>query len=649
MKRLLMLAALICAFSAHLHARAKYTNFCMDGNFTVTIPLFPTSPSVSKYMRSFSACTVTVYLSDGITLATLYSDNAGTPLTNPFTAQSDGMYGFYADNGRYTIKLSGAGISGLITISDQSLFDGGAGLFFASSFGFRCDGTTSAAVNNAALQAAMNAAAGGILIPGTSGTCLVSANFTVPSAGLWIMGPGAQLLAIQTSSGTAGIFTAATGSSFTLTGLALTSSATQTAGSYVSITGPGGSTVNNLSVIRDVKMHGCWICVSLGVVQGIEIDNLQAEVIESRGIVSNNTANGDQETGKIINSQFAEDASKTTAAAIEINAGVPTIMNCHFFSGFQYQIFVNWNTSQTVGGWKITANQFDFPLTAAIHFQRANSGVTGLLGSILINSNQHLATSTFPGKFVDVASDTAAWIFIVRAVGNVVELNNAATTGFNFPGGAGPAGDASYFSGNSIRDTDGLSTGFVCSTAFTQTTIGDNYNFTGFPYVGCPTSNRGSYQLNWAFGALSPGIALLDPITIPNNTSLATRSSTNTRNFLISQDPSDFVRIAQSGQPTRFGNYLIQPNNTFYRSYAADGTTQQRLIGQDGANVLQIAPDSQLVNIPGELDAASIKLTSGSLSTTVTNGTHTATPSTVEQFLQLTINGVSYKIPLYKP
>ena len=51
-----------------------------------------------------------VYVYSGTVLATLYADSGGTPLANPVTTSSDGVYWFYADNGRYaTAEGSGGG------------------------------------------------------------------------------------------------------------------------------------------------------------------------------------------------------------------------------------------------------------------------------------------------------------------------------------------------------------------------------------------------------------------------------------------------------------------------------------------------------------------------------------------------------------
>jgi len=62
-------------------------------------------------MRSYPGCTITVTIYGG-GAATLYSDDSGTPLANPFTASTvNGAWSFFADPNTYTVTQSGAGIS----------------------------------------------------------------------------------------------------------------------------------------------------------------------------------------------------------------------------------------------------------------------------------------------------------------------------------------------------------------------------------------------------------------------------------------------------------------------------------------------------------------------------------------------------------
>jgi len=78
--------------------------------------------STTQVQQSFPACTVTIFIHGG-GLATIFSDNSGTPLSNPFTATSNGRWLFYAANGRYDVQLSGAGFPSPVTYSDISIAD----------------------------------------------------------------------------------------------------------------------------------------------------------------------------------------------------------------------------------------------------------------------------------------------------------------------------------------------------------------------------------------------------------------------------------------------------------------------------------------------------------------------------------------------
>lgn len=98
------------------------TGYCEVGGKTITLSGFTGTPLVQG---SYPSCLVTVYQHGTIVLASLYSDNASspTPLSNPFTASSNGAYSFYSTDGHYDVVLSGGGMASPMTISDVLLFD----------------------------------------------------------------------------------------------------------------------------------------------------------------------------------------------------------------------------------------------------------------------------------------------------------------------------------------------------------------------------------------------------------------------------------------------------------------------------------------------------------------------------------------------
>ncbi len=116
MKKLIFLLLL---FPSFVSAKEAWRDWCMMGNRNVTTSGIN---STTKVQQSFPQCTVTIY-DHGGGLATIYSDNAGTPLANPFVSQTDGQFIWYAQNGRYDQTTTSAGMPQAITMSDILLCD----------------------------------------------------------------------------------------------------------------------------------------------------------------------------------------------------------------------------------------------------------------------------------------------------------------------------------------------------------------------------------------------------------------------------------------------------------------------------------------------------------------------------------------------
>ena len=103
-----------------LRARERAQGWCQQGNQTVTVLSIV---STTLVQRSFPLCTVTVWDAGTMNLATIFSDDIGTSKANPFTADSFGLWSFYADNSRYDVQLSGGGIPVPFTLADWLLDD----------------------------------------------------------------------------------------------------------------------------------------------------------------------------------------------------------------------------------------------------------------------------------------------------------------------------------------------------------------------------------------------------------------------------------------------------------------------------------------------------------------------------------------------
>lgn len=104
----LLLTLMLMVGGAAGQTRQYLQGYCEQGGQTVTTD---GRTSTTKVQRSYPSCTVTVYQAGTLTLATIASDEAGTPKANPFTADSTGSWGFWATVGRYDVRFSGAGIT----------------------------------------------------------------------------------------------------------------------------------------------------------------------------------------------------------------------------------------------------------------------------------------------------------------------------------------------------------------------------------------------------------------------------------------------------------------------------------------------------------------------------------------------------------
>jgi hypothetical protein len=162
---LLLAVGLACLPAA---AAQRAAGYCEKGGVQLAIAGNLSLPTSPKIQASYPSCTATVYLSGTTTLATIYSDGNLTAKANPFSADSNGYWFFYASLGHYDVQLSGGGITTPFTVADVLVQDlsganGAANVFFqstatpaisrtiasklmdtinAADFGAVCDGTT---------------------------------------------------------------------------------------------------------------------------------------------------------------------------------------------------------------------------------------------------------------------------------------------------------------------------------------------------------------------------------------------------------------------------------------------------------------------------------------------------------------------------
>jgi len=121
---LLFLALTFVGANVYAQDRQALQGSCERGGQVVTTD---GRPSTTKVQRSWPSCTVTVYDAGTTTLADIFTNSSGTPKANPFTADTDGYWSFFADPGRYDVRFSGAGITSPFTRSNLWVASGGGG------------------------------------------------------------------------------------------------------------------------------------------------------------------------------------------------------------------------------------------------------------------------------------------------------------------------------------------------------------------------------------------------------------------------------------------------------------------------------------------------------------------------------------------
>jgi hypothetical protein len=84
---------------------APYQNWCQEGNQPI---LLQGLTSITLSQVTLQSCMVNVYLTGTTTPATVFADGVGTPLGNPYAANTDGSFLFYAaTSNQYDVSTTG--------------------------------------------------------------------------------------------------------------------------------------------------------------------------------------------------------------------------------------------------------------------------------------------------------------------------------------------------------------------------------------------------------------------------------------------------------------------------------------------------------------------------------------------------------------
>lgn len=171
-KATIFLGLLLSLGTGSAEARGKLQGWAEQGGQRISTAGFSSSHTAQ---RSYPGCTVTIYVSGTSTLATLYSDAAGTPKANPFTSGSDASWEAYVDDGDFDVRFSGTGITTPWTLGALRII-GGALTVNVTTFGAQCNwnGTTGND-DTAEIQAAIDFAENGTSFTPTGGSFMGSA------------------------------------------------------------------------------------------------------------------------------------------------------------------------------------------------------------------------------------------------------------------------------------------------------------------------------------------------------------------------------------------------------------------------------------------------------------------------------------------
>ena len=507
-KKLLLLAALLVV-CPQLWGRGKIQGWCENGNRAAYVAQSSTAtPATTKFQQSFPSCTVTVYNPGTVTLATIYSDMAGTAKANPFTAASSGQWFFYS-NTLADVKLSGGGISTPFTLGDLAP-ENDLGILNAESF----SGATTTIQMDAAVTAC-GASKCVILIPSTMGT---GSPTTIPSnVTFWDMRGGTPLSGDLGNSTSVNV--ADSGVVYINLDQARNASATKSTVARQSMNQVGGSipaSETQGGIIGQVYSSGTLTSVGASsVLAGVEavasINSNTQTIPDARGLTASVTYGTNETTANTQGASiYAQALSKNSGATGPVNAfsliaESNSAGSTRNFSGwFQGDMLLNNQASGVLSGvcaascngnsiYQQSATGSQFPW---VTFGGATAGADTILIRPLSNTKGHTWTAqngtTFWMRLLGGALSVGNWS-VDPTAGAVVIGTDAATT--TLASNAAGVRSLDSAQGNDWRFGNNV-TGAVAKTDFCIT------NATGFAYCGLRATS--TYTFHHLFYGTDP-------------------------------------------------------------------------------------------------------------------------------------------------
>lgn len=567
-RKITFLLGFLCLLILPLSVQAQYSKVGgfveLGGQQIVTSGV----SSTTRAQKSYPGATVTVYAQGTVTLSTIFSDSTGTAKANPFTADANGYWFFYAGNGRYDVKFSGTGITTPFTIADYKIGDASSGIAgsgsvnqvakFTSSSGIGdsviTDNGTSVGINNTSPSASalldLTSTARGFLPPRMTTTQrdLIAS----PAAGLVIYNTTTSALNVFTSSwgaiGGSGIssLNALTGATQTF--------ATGTSGSDFNISSSGTTHTYNIPD-ASATARGLLTTGSQVIGGAKTLNALLTTISTNKSIAALENALSNAFLGTSNENDYTSLGFQRGTSGVAAATGTP-------FTNIQNHIRPNASVGQTVinHGWFLARYGTGGTPTA-------NGGAEAVYhGAFVVESNATVTSLSGMHDIVGVAGiATALAGSTARAYGMHPDARLLSTTGAaigleavvrNQSGAAAPAIQTGTEAGrtialNLVGRASGVGSSGNSAAINIQTGDGATSSF------GTGINFEASTVVSYLIDARATGI--VPAMRLANESPILSRNAADSADVIVYKlDSSNRISIGVGGNSTVFGGGLFQ-------------------------------------------------------------------------------------------
>jgi hypothetical protein len=383
-----------------------------------------------------------------------------------------------------------------------------------------------------------------VLIVGAT-TFMISASpaFNAQAA-LNVICDGRGVSVFRQTTSTATVFSVATTGSFQIRDAIFNSTGNQSSGAAIALTGNGVpiTGTNQQSVIAHNVFESQYVAIESGQVSGMRILNNQFQNSRFRGVRLNNTGSGDEGNNLIHGNGFSSDVALTGNYAIELIAGGGLKVTANQFQTWDIALAVNWNTSGNSSQVTFIDNFCEAQKTAIVKFNRT----AGTLGGIIIANNFMTSDPVhgYNGTHIWFATAAAQWTSDLKIIGNLLNLGSS-SIGILLEGNGN--GDQAMIDGNQMFSLGGSTVGIRIGAGYGQVFLGINALTVNTPLDITPGSLRGIYLNDNVGIGIPQGLVLTEQLMLPKNTYLGARDSTGAlQNKVIGTDAHDIVQIADN-------------------------------------------------------------------------------------------------------